>query len=96
LQEKQIKYFQAYLSLEWNQKNRQAGIWQARGNIFVFGNKKNSQLFIGDGWLNREMGGKVREIGSAPACFSNSLGSNSNIFQKYKMGGITKGVANTL
>ncbi len=68
-----------------------------QGEIFLFLEiKKNGQLFMGDGWLNREMVGKVREIGSAPACFGNSLGTDSNIFQKYKMGGITKGVASTL
>jgi hypothetical protein len=33
-------------------------------------------------------------IGNAPAC--SSLGSNSDIFQRYKMGDISKGVANTL
>jgi hypothetical protein len=37
----------------------------------------------------REMGGSV---GSAPACYSSFLGSN----QKYKMGEISKSVANTL
>jgi hypothetical protein len=34
--------------------------------------------------------------GSAPACCGSSLGSNPNISQKYKMGAISKGVANTL
>ncbi len=47
----------------------------------------------GDGWLSREMGGKV---GIAPACYSSSLGSNQDISQKYKMGGISKVVVNTL
>ena len=32
----------------------------------------------------------------APACYSDSLGSNPDISQKYKMGDISKGVANTL
>jgi hypothetical protein len=86
LQEKQVKIFQAYFSFEWNQKNKQAGIWQARENILVFGIKKNSQLFIGDGWLNREMGGKVREIGSAHACFGNSLGSKFKHLSKIQNG----------
>ncbi len=36
------------------------------------------------------------EVGSAPACYANSLGSNPDITQKYKMGDICKGVANTL
>jgi hypothetical protein len=45
----------------------------------------------------REMGGKV---GSAPACACHgmqlSIGSNQDISQKYKMGDISKGVANKL
>ncbi len=41
----------------------------------------------------REMGGKV---GSAPACYSGSLGSNPDNSQNYKMGDISKGVANTI
>ncbi len=34
-------------------------------------------------------------VGSVPACYGNSLGlgSNSDIYQKYKMGDIRKGVA---
>jgi hypothetical protein len=32
----------------------------------------------------------------APAFYGNSLGSNPDISQKYKMGDIIKGVANTL
>jgi hypothetical protein len=39
------------------------------------------------------MGGSVD---SAPACYGSSLGSNPDIVQKYKMGDISKGVANTL
>jgi hypothetical protein len=45
------------------------------------------------------MGGLV---GSAPACYGSSLGSNPDISQNYKkyqnikMGDISKGVANTL
>ncbi len=35
-------------------------------------------------------------VGSAPACYGSSLGSNPDISQKYKMGNISKGVANTL
>ncbi len=35
----------------------------------------------------REMGGYV---GSAPACYGSYLGSNPDIFQKYKMGDISK------
>ncbi len=35
---------------------------------------------MGDyGWLSREMGGQV---GSAPACYGSSLGSNPHISQK--------------
>jgi hypothetical protein len=40
----------------------------------------------GDGWL----------CGSAPSCYGISLGSNPDISQKYTMGDISKGVANTL
>ncbi len=40
----------------------------------------------------REMGGLV---GSAPACYDSSLGLNPDISQKYKMGDISKEVANT-
>jgi hypothetical protein len=40
-----------------------------------------------------EMGGLVN---SAPACYGSSLGSKADISQKYKMGDINKGVANTL
>jgi hypothetical protein len=39
------------------------------------------------------MGGSV---GSAPACYGSSLGSNLDISQKYKMGDISIGVPNTL
>ncbi len=47
---------------------------------------------MGDyGWLSREMGGQV---GSAPAWYGSSLGSNPDISQKYKMGDISTGVAN--
>ncbi len=36
-------------------------------------------------------------VGSAPACYGgSSLGSNPDIYQKNKMGDISKGVANTL
>jgi hypothetical protein len=42
--------------------------------------------------VKMEMGGSV---GSAPACYGSSLGSNPDISQKYKMGDISKGVANT-
>ncbi len=41
----------------------------------------------------REMAG---EVGSAPACYDSSLGLNPYISQKYKMGYISKEVANTL
>jgi hypothetical protein len=43
--------------------------------------------------LVREMDG---ELGSAPACYGSSLGSNPDNSQEYKMGDISKGVANTL
>jgi hypothetical protein len=52
-----------------------------------------------DGWLSgrwvakREMGGY---FDSAPACYGIYLGSNPDISQKYKMGDISKGIANTL
>jgi hypothetical protein len=39
------------------------------------------------------MGGSVV---SASVCYGSSLGSNPDISQKYKMGDISKGVANTL
>jgi hypothetical protein len=39
------------------------------------------------------MGGYV---GNAPAYYGSSLGSNADISQKYTMGDISKGVANTL
>ena len=42
-------------------------------------------------WLSREMGGYVD---SAPACYGSSLGSNPDNSQKYKMGDISKGLAN--
>jgi hypothetical protein len=35
-------------------------------------------------------------LGSAPACYGSSLGSNPDSSQKYKMGDISKGLANTL
>jgi hypothetical protein len=46
------------------------------------------------GWVAklRGMGGSV---GSAPAYYGSSLGSNPDISQKYKMGDINKGVATT-
>jgi hypothetical protein len=40
-----------------------------------------------------EMGGSV---GSSPASCGSSLGSNLDISQKYKIGHLIKGVANTL
>jgi hypothetical protein len=46
------------------------------------------------GGLDREMGGQV---GSAPVLSTAALlGSNPDISQKYKMGHINKGMANTL
>ncbi len=45
-------------------------------------------------WLSfREIDGK---FGRAPAYYSISLGSNPDISQKYKIGDISKGVANKL
>jgi hypothetical protein len=35
----------------------------------------------------------VGEVGSAPACSGSSLGSNPDISKKYKIGDISKGVA---
>ncbi len=43
--------------------------------------------FEGDGWLSWRDGWQV---GSAPACFGSSLGSNLDISQKYKIGDISK------
>jgi hypothetical protein len=40
-----------------------------------------------------EMGGKV---GSAPACYGSTLGSNPDIPQKSEMGDISEGVADTI
>jgi hypothetical protein len=34
-------------------------------------------------------------VTKAPACYGSSLGSNPDISQKFKMGDISKGVANT-
>jgi hypothetical protein len=45
-------------------------------------NRRNNN--IGDG------------VCSAPACYGSSLGSNPDIYQKYKIGDISKGVANAL
>jgi hypothetical protein len=36
------------------------------------------------------------KVGSAPACYGSSLDSKPDISQKYKMGDISKGVANIL
>jgi hypothetical protein len=47
----------------------------------------------GYGRLRRELGVYV---GGVSACHGNSLGSNPDISQNYIMGGISKGVANTL
>jgi hypothetical protein len=41
----------------------------------------------------KEMGGLV---GSAPASYGSPLGSNPEISQKYKVGGMSKGMDNTL
>jgi hypothetical protein len=38
--------------------------------------------------IHKEMGG------SAPACYRSSLGSDPDISQRYKMGDISKGMAN--
>jgi hypothetical protein len=38
----------------------------------------------------------VGKVGSALACYDSYLGSNPKISQKYKIGDIRKGVANTL
>ncbi len=38
----------------------------------------------------------VANLGSAPACYGSSMGSNPDISQKYKMDDTGKGVANTL
>ncbi len=35
-------------------------------------------------------------VGSAPACYGSSLGSNPGISQKYKMRDLIKGATNTL
>ncbi len=47
----------------------------------------------GDGWLSREVGGYV---GSASGCYDSSLGLNKDIYEKYEMGDISKGVTITL
>jgi hypothetical protein len=56
---------------------------------------KCSQNIDDDGIKNwsREMGGLV---GSAPACYGSSLGSNPDISQKYNVGNKSRGVAVTL
>jgi len=38
----------------------------------------------------------VAKLVAQPACYISSLGSNPDISQKYKMGDMSKGVANTL
>jgi hypothetical protein len=38
---------------------------------------------------------KTGKVGSAPACYGSSLGSNPDITQKYKIDDISKGVNNT-
>ncbi len=43
-----------------------------------------------DGWLSTE------EVGSAPACYGSTLGSNPDIPHKSYMGDISEGVADTL
>ncbi len=57
------------------------GIWVAKRGIWV------AKRGICHVWLR---------VGRAPACYSSSLGSKSDISQKHKMGDIIKRVANTL
>ncbi len=71
-----------WLNERWVAKS---GRWEAKQGY--------GWLSQGDGRLSREMGGYV---GSAPACYDSSLGSNPDISQIYKMGEISKGVANIL
>ncbi len=44
-----------------------------------------------------KLGRWVAKLGRwvAPVCYGSSMGSNPDIFQKYKMGDISEGVANT-
>ncbi len=52
-------------------------------------------LLVSDGLLITNKGERW-QVGCAPACYGNSMGTNPDISQKYKMGDIRKGVANTL
>jgi len=45
---------------------------------------------------HKQRSGQNTLVGSAPAGYGSSFGSNPDIFQKYKTGDISKGVANTL
>jgi hypothetical protein len=47
-------------------------------------------------WLAKLWGDVWLKVGSAPAGYGSSLGSNPVISQKYEMGDISKGVVNTL
>jgi hypothetical protein len=63
--------------------------------IRILDESERSTINYGGRWVAklREMGGQV---GSAPACYGSSLGSNPDISQKYKMCDISNGLANTL
>ncbi len=61
--------------------------------IFLFLEIKKTANFLWEtgGYIGRWVAKSV-----APACHGSSLSSNSNIFQKYKIGDISIGLANTL
>ncbi len=63
--------------------------------IRILDESERSTINYGGRWVAklREMGGQV---GSAPACYGSSLGSNPDMSQKYKMCDISKGLVNTL
>jgi hypothetical protein len=49
-----------------------------------------------DGWRGGYVGKWVAKLLARPACYGSSLGSKPAFSPKYKMGDISKGVANTL
>ncbi len=69
-------------------------IWSSLSldGVISLGGSSSSETWgiKGDGWLSWYL------VGSAPDCYSSSLGSNTDISEIYKMGDISKGVTNTL
>ncbi len=69
------------------------GIWVAKSGRWV---AKSGKWVAKSGTWVAKSGRWVAYDGSAPVCYGSSLGSNPDISQKYKKGGISKRVANTL